>query len=194
MTMAAAPRSGGVVDRRPEPGVQRRAYRRAAARLEHFGVKDVGGAEESGDERGGRRGVDLLRRAHLLDAALGQHGDLVAHGERFFLVMSHVDERDADLALHRAQFQLQLLAQLGVQGAERLVEQQHPRAQYQGPGQRDALLLAAGQLCRAPLREVAHPDQLQRLADAALGVLAGAFWYFSPNATLSQTVMNGNSA
>ena len=40
--------------------------------VEHVGVKDVGGAQESGDERGGRRGVDLLGRAHLLDTTLGQ--------------------------------------------------------------------------------------------------------------------------
>ena len=153
--MAAAPGSARVLDRGTEPGVQRRAHGRPVARLEHVGVEDVGGAQESGDECGGRRRVDLLRRADLLDAALGQHGDLVAHGERFLLVVGHVDERDADLALHGAQLQLQLLAQLGVQRAQRLVEQQHPRPQHQRPRQRDPLLLTAGQLRGAALGEVA---------------------------------------
>ena len=80
---------------------QRRAHRRAAVRLEHVGVEDVGSAQESGDVRGRGRGVDLLRRADLLDPALGQDGDLVAHGQRLLLVVGDVDERDADLALQR---------------------------------------------------------------------------------------------
>ena len=171
--LAVDRRVGLVVDRRTEAGVERRAHRRTVARLQHVGVEDVGGAQESGDERGGRRRVDLLGRADLLDATLGQDGDLVAHGERFLLVVGDVDERDADLALQGAQLQLQLLAQLGVQRAERLVEQQHPRAQHQCPRQRDPLLLAAGQLGGAPFGEFAHPGQFQRFADAPLGVLAG---------------------
>ena len=95
-----------LVDRRTETGVERRAHRRAVVRLEHVGVEDVGSAQESGDERRGGRGVDLLGRTHLLDATLGQDGDLVAHGERFLLVVRDVDERDADLALDRAQLEL----------------------------------------------------------------------------------------
>ena len=63
-----------------------------------------------------------------------------------------------------AQLELQLLAQLGVQRSERLVEQQHGRPQHQRPGQRDPLLLAAGQLVRPPLRVRLHLHQLERLA------------------------------
>ena len=46
---------------------------------------------------------------------------------------------------------LHLPAQLEVEGAERLVEQQHVRAVDQGPRERDALLLAAGELVRLAL-------------------------------------------
>ena len=50
--------------------------------------------------------------------------------------------------------------------------------QHQRPGQRDPLLLAAGQLARAPLGERGQLDQVQRLADPAghlgLGQLAVA--------------------
>ena len=100
--------------------------------------------------------VDLLGRAHLLDLALGDHGDLVAHRERLLLVVGDVHERDADLALHGAQLQLEVLAQLGVEGAERLVEQQHLRAQHECPRQGDALLLAAGQLGGRRFAELAR--------------------------------------
>ena len=58
-----------------------------------------------------------------------------------------------------------MLAQLGVEGAERLVEQQHLRLQDECPGEGDPLLLAAGQLRRPALLEPAEADQLDRLAD-----------------------------
>jgi hypothetical protein len=66
-----------------------------------------------------------------------------------------VDEGDADLALDALELDLHLLAQLEVQRAERLVEQQHLRAVDDRPGQRDALALAAGELRRLARAEVA---------------------------------------
>ena len=48
---------------------------------------------------------------------------------------------------------------------ERLVEQQHLGVEHQRPGQRDALLLPAGQLRRAPGGERRHRDQLERRTD-----------------------------
>ena len=95
----------------------------AAVALEH--VRD---ADEAGDELGLRLLVHLRRRADLLDPALVEHGDAVAHRERLFLVVRDVDERDAEVALQRLQEDLHLLAQLQVERAERLVEQQHLRA------------------------------------------------------------------
>ena len=69
------------------------------------------------------------------------------------------------------QFGPQRLAQLGVQRAERLVEQQHRRPAHQGPGQRDALLLAAGELGGVPAGELgsrtrssASPARVRRSA------------------------------
>ncbi len=58
-------------------------------------------------------------------------------------------------------------AQLGVQRAERLVEQQHGRIEHQGPGQRDPLLLAAGQLPWPALLVCGHMHEFERLADLA---------------------------
>ena len=73
-------------------------------------------------------------------------------------------------SLQRGQVVLQLLAQLGVERAERLVEQQHRRLQDQRPGQRHALLLAARQLRRPPLLEPAEAHELDRPPDAALAL------------------------
>ena len=60
--------------------------------------------------------------------------------------MGDEDERDADVALDRLELDLHLLAQLEVEGAERLVEQQHLGLVDEGPGQGDPLPLAAGEL------------------------------------------------
>ena len=60
--------------------------------------------------------------------------------------MGDVDERDADLALDAHQLELHLLAELEVERAERLVEQQHRGLVHERPGERDALLLAAREL------------------------------------------------
>ena len=78
-----------------------------------------------------------------------EHGDAVAHRERLALVVGDEDERDADLVLDGLQLDLHLLAQLEVEGAERLVEQQHLGPVDERAGQRHALALAAGQLVRA---------------------------------------------
>ena len=72
--------------------------------------------------------VHLGRRADLLDPALVEDGDPVAHRERLLLVVRDVDERHPELLLDLLQLDLHLLAQLQVERAERLVEQERPRA------------------------------------------------------------------
>ena len=67
---------------------------------------------------------------------------------RLFLVVRDVDEGDADLGLDPLQLDLHLLAELQVERAQRLVEQQHLRLVDERPRQRHALRLAAGELRR----------------------------------------------
>ena len=124
-------------------------------------LDQVGDADEPGHERGPRPLVHLGGPADLLDPAAAEHRDAVAHRQRLFLVVRDVDERDAHLALHPLQLELHLLAELEVQRAERLVQQQHVRFVHDGPGQRDALALAAGQLGRLAAAEPGQPDHLQ---------------------------------
>ena len=85
-------------------------------------------ADEVGHERGGGRVVDLAGRAELVDPALVHDRDAVGHGHRLLLVVRDHDEGDADVALDRLELDLHGLAELQVQRAERLVEQQHLRA------------------------------------------------------------------
>ena len=63
--------------------------------------------------------------------------------------MRHVHERDADVVLDALELDLQLTAQAQVERAERLVEEQRARVVHERARERDALLLAAGELLRA---------------------------------------------
>src|SRR5206468_7248265 len=95
----------------------------SAVPLEH--VRDT---DEAGDELGRGTLVDLGRRADLLDPALVEDREAVAHRQRLLLVVSDVDEGDADvadLALDALELDLHLLPKLQVERAERLVEEQH---------------------------------------------------------------------
>jgi hypothetical protein len=55
----------------------------------------------------------------------------------------------------------QRLPQLGVQRAQRFIEEQHRRTQHEGTGQRHALLLATGQLMRPTAGVRTELDELQ---------------------------------
>ena len=139
--------------------------------------------------------VELDRRGHLLDAALVEDRDPVAHRQRLLLVVGHEHEGDADLALDLLELELHLAAQLEVEGAERLVEQQHLRPVDQGPGEGDALPLAAGELGRPARSRIPEPDGRQRRLGALAALRPGTF--FDPQAVLDvrrATSMCGNSA
>ena len=85
--------------------------------------------------------------------------------------MGDEDERDADLALDLLQLDLHLLAELEVERAERLVEQQHLGPVHQRAGQRDPLPLAARELVRLAVAEPVEPHEASASRPApALGL------------------------
>ena len=104
--------------------------------------------DELGDERGARAVVELGRRRDLLEPAGRHHADPVAERQRLLLVVGHEQRRRADRDLDAADLLAELAADLRVERRERLVEQQHLGLDRERPRQRDALLLAAGQLVR----------------------------------------------
>ena len=148
---------------------RRRASRRHSAPSGAVGVRrqQVADAEEAGHEPRARALVQARRVAELLVPAVVHDRDAIGHRHRFFLVVGHEDERDPDLLLDPLQLDLHLLAQLQVEGAERLVEQQDGRPVDQRPRQRDALRLAAGDLGRLAPLEAGQLDELEHLRDAA---------------------------
>ncbi len=86
--------------------------------------------------------------------------------------MGDEHEGDADVVLDRLQLDLHLLAELEVERAERLVEQQHLRPVHERPGEGDPLALAARELRRLACAVVAEANGLEHLGGprAALGL------------------------
>ena len=123
-------------------------------RAEDRALDEVGGADEVGHELVRRPLVDVARAADLLDAPFVHHRDLVRQRQRLALVVRHVDRGDLQLALQPLQLEAHLLAQLRVEVGQRLVEQEQRRLHHQRARQRQALLLAAGELRRLALGEM----------------------------------------
>ena len=97
----------------------------------------------------------------------------VGQREGLFLVVRHQHGGDAELALHRADGAAQLLADLRVERAERLVEQQHLRAC--APARAPRRRAAAGRRRAAPGRRSSMPSSatsLQQLLAARAPVRA----------------------
>ena len=148
-------------------GVDGRGIRR------HASVEEVLLTHEGRDVGGGRRAVDRVGVGELLDASLAHDRDAVAHRERLALVVRDEDERDAESRLDELELELHLFAQLAVEGAERLVQQQDGRAVDECACERDPLLLAAGELGGLAIGEAAHLHHVERgghaLAHLGLG-------------------------
>ena len=165
------------------PSVVRRARNRLAAPRK-VATKRVAG-----------RAYSSCGRAHLQQAAEVHDADAVGHRERFFLVVGHEHRRDAELALHLADRAAQLLADLGVERTEGLIEQQHLGLVRERARHGDALLLAAGELRRQALVHALERDQAQQLLAALRGARRARMWRTrSANSMLSATVMWRNSA
>ena len=82
----------------------------------------------------------------------------------------------------------------GVEGTERLVEQQHARARDEGAGERDALLLPARELVGEAIAVLGRGRRCRKDSRARSRRRAAATLRIrSPNSTFSSTVMCGNS-
>ncbi len=88
--------------------------------------------------------------------------------------MGHVDERESDALLDVLELDLHRLAELQVEGAQRLVEQEHTGAVHERTRQRDPLPLAARQLARLALPELGQPHHLECVGDRSTALAIAA--------------------
>jgi len=133
-------------------------------------VESIRDADEIGHELVDRVFIEVTWRADLLDPSLVEDRDPVTHRQSFVLVVGDIDESDVDLALDLFQLDLHLFAEFEVERSEGLVEQQHPGAVDDGPGESDPLALATGEFGRLALVVIGEPDHLERPADPLLAL------------------------
>ena len=114
-----------------------------------------------------------MRRADLLDAAAIHDHHAVGDLQRLLLVVRDEHRRHVDLVVQVAQPAPQLLADLGIERAERLVEQQDARLDGERAGKRHALALAAGKLARIAVGQPLELDQIEQLLNARVDFRLG---------------------
>src|SRR5215831_19054847 len=115
----------------------------------HLALEAVHAANERGDEAILVRAIDLARRADLRDLASAHDDDAVAERHGLGLVMGHIDRGDAEPAQQRVDLEAELIAELGVERCQGLVEEERAWLDDERARQRHALLLAARELVDA---------------------------------------------
>ncbi|CAI7977495.1 hypothetical protein FRAHR75_350062 [Frankia sp. Hr75.2] len=114
--------------------------------------------------------VEFTGRAYLEDPSAAHHGQAVGQRQGLLPVDGGVQHGHPDLSLQRLELVAQGAAQPFVLGAEGVVQQQHPGAQHQRPGQHDPLLLLGGELGRAAAGVLRHLDDGEGGADPRRGL------------------------
>ena len=154
----------------------RRSTHPNVVRAHQDSVQRGDGAQKRHHERIGRPVVHLGGRADLLDAALVDHRYPVGDIEGLGLVVGDQHRRDMHFVVQSAQPGPQVLADLGVERAERLIEEEHLRIHRQRTGQGHALALAAGQLIGIAGLKTGQAHDLEEpvdlVPDLGLGLLA----------------------
>ena len=117
--------------------------------------------------------VELVRGAGLDDAPVAQHPDALPHTEGLELVRRRVEHRRPELPVQALELRAHVVAELGVEVGQGLVEQQQPGAADERPPDRDPLLLAAARGLRPPLEDVPDAEHLRHLAHPGPDLAAG---------------------
>src|SRR5690606_33650232 len=135
--------------------------------------EEYGVADEAGDPGVGGVPVEVLRGVALGDAALPDDGDEVRGGEGLLLVVGDQQGRGPGGPQRGPYVGADSGAQGAVEGVEGFVEQDEGGAGGEGPGQGDALLLAAGQFVRHAGAVAGQSDEVEHLLRAAAALGAG---------------------
>ena len=123
-------------------------------------------ADEAEHEGRGRRVVDLVGGADLLDPALAHHHHAVGELHRLLLVVGDEDGGVPGAVVDLAEPAAQLAPHFCVERAERLVEEEHARLDGERSGKRDALPLTAGELTGIALFQARQLHEVEQIQNA----------------------------
>ena len=128
------------------------------------------GADEAGDKGGRRAVVHLFGRAELLHHTTVHHDHALGQCHGLDLVVGDEQGGDAEFVVQLLDLEPGLCAQLGVQVGQRFVKQKHLGLAHDGAAHGHTLALAAGQLARLALEQVAQLQNLGGFVDTGLDV------------------------
>src|SRR5690606_4659304 len=117
-------------------------------------------------EANGRMDIYLLQDVHLSYLATNRDRALIRELQCLLLIMGHEHAGEMEFLVQGTQPAAQILAHLGVQRAERLVQQQYLRLHGQCPSQGNTLLLSARQLRRVPVGQMSELNHFQQCLHA----------------------------
>jgi hypothetical protein len=146
----------------------------SSGRLEDFVASGAGdlacenirGSKKARHEEIRRPLVELDWRTNLLHDAIVHHGDPIADGIRFLLIMRDEDGRNSEALLEFAKLAANLDAQLRIEIRQGLVEEQHLGSNRDYPREGNTLLLAAGELRGAAIGKLVESDEGKCFGDA----------------------------
>ena len=114
--------------------------------VETLAGDDVVVADELCGELRRRRGVEVNRRAGLLNSALVEQVNSIGHNHCFILVVSYEYGGDVQLLLNSSYLNLEVVTKQCVDCRKRFVKKQNLRFGYHCSCKGNALLLTAGKL------------------------------------------------
>ena len=120
--------------------------------------QDVLAAGQPGGSDAAGVGKDLFRGAGAEHLPAVHDDHVPAQAVSFVPVVGDKQGRAVKTRQQVAYFAFHLLAEVAVQCAERLIQHQNLRLAHQNTGQRGALLLSAGKLCRAAAGQFFQPQ------------------------------------
>ena len=132
---------------------------------------------------------NFIGRADLLDASLVHDHDPVGHFQGLVLVVGDKDAGDMNLIVQLTEPATQSQANFGIQGAERLVEEQYLGLDGQGSGQGHALPLSAGELGGQTIFQALELDEMEQVCDPLADFLAGGALGARPDAQAEGDVL-----
>ena len=104
--------------------------------------------------------VNIQRRPDLFDMAVVGDDDFIGHFDGFVLVVGDEDAGNADAVDCILEPVAQFLADLGVDGGKRFIQEQDLGIRRQGPGKGHALALATGKLVGIALFHARQADEV----------------------------------
>ena len=111
--------------------------------------------------------VEVLRRANLLEQPIAHDRDAVAHGHGLDLVVGDVDRGRPQALMQAGDVRARLDSELGVEVRERFVHEEDRWLADDGPSERDALPLPAGERLGLAIEQLVQAKDLARVRDAS---------------------------